>query len=115
MARETFTKLIDDLDGGEAQETVKFGLDGHSYEIDLSAKNATKLRSVLAPYVEVGTRVSGRGSAPGRGGRGRGGAATERDQNKAIRAWALRKGLPVAPRGRIKQEIVDQYQREAGR
>jgi hypothetical protein len=114
VAKETFTKLIDDLDGGEAQETVKFGLDGHSYEIDLSAKNANKLRAALAPYLEVGTRVAGR-TAPVRGGRVRGGIGAERDQNKAIRSWALRRGLPVAPRGRIKQEIVDQYQREAGR
>ena len=116
MARETITKLIDDLDGGEAQETVKFGLDGHSYEIDLSAKNATKLRSALAPYVEVGTRVSHRVPATAvRPGRGRGSAPAERDQNKAIRTWAIRKGIPVAPRGRIKQEIVEQYHREAGR
>ncbi len=115
MAKEVFTKLIDDLDGGEAHETVKFELDGLSYEIDLSTKNATKLRSVLAPYLEVGTRVTGRSSTPARGGRARGAVAGERDQNKAIRAWARRKGLPVAPRGRIKQEIVDQYHREAGR
>jgi len=49
------------------------------------------------------------------GGRGRGGAVAEREQNKAIRAWALRKGLDVAPRARIKQDVVDQYHREAGR
>lgn len=116
MARETITKLIDDLDGGEAHETVRFGLDGHSYEIDLSTKNATKLRNALAGYVESGTRVSGRSVGLIRsGGRGRGGAVAERDQNKAIRAWAQRKGLDVAPRGRIKQDIVEQYHREAGR
>src|SRR5690242_10945219 len=80
VARETITKLIDDLDGGEALETVKFGLDGHSYEIDLSAKNATRLRTALAPYVEVGTRISGRASAAvARPGRARGGVAAERD------------------------------------
>ena len=116
MAKETITKLIDDLDGGEAQETVKFGLDGHSYEIDLSTKNANKLRNALAPYLENGTRVGRIGSTMRvGGGRGRGGAVAEREQNKAIRAWALRKGLDVAPRGRIKQDIVDQYHREAGR
>lgn len=118
MAKETITKLIDDLDGGEAHETVKFGLDGHSYEIDLSTKNANKLRNALAPYVDNGTRLSGRSlSFAGRGGgsRGRGGAVAEREQNKAIRAWAQRKGLGVAPRGRIKQEIVELYHREAGR
>jgi hypothetical protein len=117
VARETFTKLIDDLDGGEAQETVKFGLDGHAYEIDLSTKNANKLRNALAGYVENGTRITGRsaGSIGRAGGRGRGSAVAERDQNKAIRSWAQRKGLEVAPRGRIKQEIVEQYHREAGR
>src|SRR5262249_31647670 len=88
VARETFTKLIDDLDGGEAHETVKFGLDGHFYEIDLSTKNANKLRNALAGYVESGTRVTGRTvSVIGRGaGRGRGTAVAERDQNKAIRS-----------------------------
>jgi hypothetical protein len=118
VARETIVKLIDDLDGTTAAETVKFALDGVSYEIDLSAKNAEKLRGVLAPYVDKGSRVDRRRVATlgGRGitGRARSGGA-ERDQNKAIRAWALRKGYDVAPRGRIRQELVDQYHKEAGR
>ena len=114
MAKETYTKLIDDLDGGEAHETVKFGLDGHSYEIDLSSKNANKLRTALTPYLEHGSRIAGRTSGMGRG-RVRGGAVAEREQNKAIRAWAVRKGYDVAPRGRIRQDVVDQYHREAGR
>jgi hypothetical protein len=116
VAKETITKLIDDLDGGEAHETVKFGLDGHSYEIDLSTKNANKLRNSLAPYLENGTRVGRATASIGRGaGRARAGVVGEREQNKAIRAWAQRKGIAVAPRGRIKQDIVDQYHREAGR
>jgi hypothetical protein len=116
MAKETFTKLIDDIDGGEAVETVRFGLDGYHYEIDLSNKNATKLRNALATYVENGSRVSGRASSGTRGGGVRVAAGpTDRDQNAAIRAWAQRKGYDVASRGRIKQEIVDQYHREAGR
>lgn len=119
MAKETITKLIDDIDGGEASETVKFGLDGHTYEIDLSTKNATKLRNALAPYLDKGTRIDQRRAVTYGGrsaaARGRGGAAAEREQNKAIRTWAQRKGIPVAPRGRIKQEVVDQYHKEAGR
>jgi hypothetical protein len=116
VAKEPITKLIDDLDGGEAQETVKFAIDGHSYEIDLSGRNASKLRNTMAPYLENATRVAGGGaSSPGVGaGRSRGGPV-ERDQNRAIRAWAQRQGLDIAPRGRIKQEIVEQYHREAGR
>ena len=67
MAKETITRLIDDLDGGEAAETVTFGLDGHSYEIDLSTKNATKLRNALAAFVENGSRTSSRAGGLGRG------------------------------------------------
>jgi len=118
VAKETVTKLIDDLDGGEAHETVKFALDGHSYEIDLSTKNATKLRNALAPYLESSKRLTGRTATSGgraAAGRGRATAVGDREQNQAIRAWAIRKGLEVAPRGRIKQDIVEQYHREAGR
>jgi hypothetical protein len=108
--------LIDDLDGSEAQETVKFGLDGYAYEIDLSTKNATKLRKELAPYVNSGSRVSARtGVRRGGASRSRGAAPAEREQNQAIRAWAQRKGIAVAPRGRIRQEVIDQYHRTAGR
>jgi uncharacterized protein YdaU (DUF1376 family) len=121
VAKETVTRLIDDLDGGEAQETVSFGLDGILYEIDLSTKNAKKLRAELAAYVDRGSKVSGRAASAGpapRSARGRGARATaapDRQQNQAIREWAIRKGLTVATRGRLKQEIVDQYHRSAGR
>lgn len=113
MAKTTIVQLVDDLDGGEAAETVRFGLDGYGYEIDLSQKNAKKLRDALAPYVENGQRVSAR-SQNGRGS-GRRPASAEREQNKAIREWAQRKKLDVAPRGRIRAEVVDQYHREAGK
>lgn len=119
VAKEQITKIIDDLDGTEGADTVKFGLDGNLYEIDLSPKNATKLRGLLAPYIEKSTKVDTRRAVTIGGrtavARGRGSAAAEREQNKAIRTWAQRKGIPVAPRGRIKQDVVDQYHREAGR
>jgi hypothetical protein len=107
--------LIDDIDGGEAEETVKFAIDGAQYEIDLSTKNAAKLRDALAPYVAAGTK-SGRSAGIARvvGPRGRGTATVDRDQNRAIREWAQGKGIAVSDRGRIKQEIVDRYHAEAG-
>ena len=118
MAKETVTRLIDDLDGGEAHETVTFTLDGQSYEIDLSSRNAARLRNALAPYLDSAKRLAGRGGSPGiRAARGRPrvGAGGDREQNQAIRAWAQRKGLEIAARGRIKQEVVELYHREAGR
>jgi hypothetical protein len=118
MAKQTITKLVDDLDGGVAHETVTFGLDGHTYEIDLSSKNAKRLRGELATYVESGSRVSNRVVVVGRrGGVRRGGspAVVDRDQNRAIREWAIAKGFDVATRGRLKAEIVEQFHRSAGR
>jgi Lsr2 len=62
MAKTVIVKLTDDFDGSDADETVFFALDGRSYEIDLSADNASKLRAALRPYVDVG-RSSGGASA----------------------------------------------------
>src|SRR5260370_7271645 len=52
MAQKVQVLLVDDLDGSEAAETVAFGLDGASYEIDLSTANAGKLRKDLAHSVD---------------------------------------------------------------
>ena len=116
MAKQIIHKLVDDLDGGDADETVKFALDGVQYEIDLSQKNADKLRDLFAQYVAAGTKV-GRGGVVvgGRAARGRGGATADREQNKAIRAWAKKEGRDISDRGRIPQEIVDEYHAKAGR
>ena len=113
MAKQIVTKLIDDLDGSVAHETVRFALDGDMYEIDLSSKNAKRLRSELATFVEHGSRQSARAGAP-RGARSSAGPAHP-DQNRAIREWAQAKGYEIAPRGRIKQQIVDAFHKTAGR
>ncbi|GIG88531.1 histone-like nucleoid-structuring protein Lsr2 [Plantactinospora endophytica] len=116
MAKQVIHKLVDDLDGGDADETVKFSLDGVQYEIDLSTKNAGKLRDLFAPYTASGTKV-GRGAVVvgGRAARNRGSATADREQNKAIRAWAKKEGREISDRGRIPQEIVDEYHAKAGR
>ncbi len=117
VARREIVVLEDDLEGGNADETVKFALDGVQYEIDLSKKNAAKLRESFAGYVAHGRRV-GRGGVVVGGraaARARGSAAADREQNKAIRAWAKRKGKAISDRGRIPQEIVDEYNNDAGR
>lgn len=118
MARRIEVQLLDDVDGGPADESVTFSLDGVNYEIDLSAKNATKLRKVLARYIEAGTKL-GRGSLPPARRRGRRTASTpappDPAQNQAIREWARRKGIEVSDRGRIRREIIEQYEAEAGR
>ncbi|MFF3867066.1 Lsr2 family protein [Micromonospora sp. NPDC001898] len=126
MAKQTIHKLIDDLDGGDADETVKFALDGVQYEIDLSASNAEKLRNVLKPYtshgskvgrggVAVGVRVARTSATPAGSRRVGSGAAVNREQNKAIRDWAKRAGRSISDRGRIPQDVVDEYHQSAGR
>jgi hypothetical protein len=110
MAQKHIVQLIDDLDGGEAAETVAFSLDGSQYEIDLSKKNAAKLRDALAVYVG-GARRAGRSSARSQvtsARRGRS-ARTDREQSQAMREWARKNGHKVGDKGRIPQHIVDAY------
>ncbi|MEV6842652.1 Lsr2 family protein [Actinoplanes sp. NPDC051411] len=110
MAKQIIHKLVDDLDGGDADETVKFALDGIQYEIDLSEKNAAKLRELFDPYLSAGSKVARGGVVVGgRAARGRGGATADREQNKAIREWAKKSGKDISDRGRIPQEIVDEF------
>ena len=110
MVKQIIHKLVDDLDGGDAEATVKFALDGIQYEIDLSESNAAKLRDILARYVGAGTKVARGGVVVGgRAARGRGVATADREQNKAIREWAKKAGKDISDRGRIPQEIVDEF------
>lgn len=102
MAQKVQVLLLDDLDGGTADETVTFGLDGVSYEIDLSSANAKKLRDALAKYVESGRRAK-------RGRRGQGGPRGGRGDTSAVREWARSQGLKVSDRGRIPADIMAQY------
>ncbi len=107
MARKVTVTLVDDFDGeGAADETVEFGLDGVTYEIDLSNKNAAKLRSDLKKWIESSRRVGGR--RRGRAGaRGRG--TIDREQSAAIRDWARRNGHNVSTRGRIPADVIEAF------
>lgn|SRR5690606_13579260 len=108
MARHTQVILIDDLDGSEATETINFGLDGTTYEIDLSEDNAKRLREALSPFVSNARRAE---PTPTRGRRrGAGQRAMSREKSAEIRAWAKAHGHPVSERGRIAQSIVEAYE-----
>ena len=104
MAQKITVALEDDLDGGPAEQTVRFGIGGTEYEIDLSNKNATAFRRQLAPFIEH-ARKAGRGQSrrPGR-------TAASREHSGDIRAWAKSQGIAVSARGRIPASIVEQYQ-----
>jgi hypothetical protein len=109
MAQKVQTLLIDDLDGGEADDTVRFGLDGTEYEIDLSAKHAEALRKALAPYLGAARRASGSAARrPGRNGR-RAASAAGPDAT-AVREWAKSQGIEVKDRGRVPAELVVKFQ-----
>ena len=116
MAQRTTVTLVDDLDESEADETVEFGVDGTTYEIDLSDAHAAQLRDVFADYVAHARRTSGRrraaASAPAPARRGNGRAAVDREQNQAIREWARKQGMTVSERGRIPSEVAEAYHRQ---
>ena len=101
VAQRVVVTLSDDIDGGEASETVTFGLDGKSYEIDLNRENAKKLRMSLAPYVRAGRKRS-------RSGRTYQHTSVAPDP-AAVRAWARSNGFEVPPRGRIPKKVYDAF------
>jgi hypothetical protein len=104
MAQKVQVVLVDDMDGGGADETVAFAIDGASYEIDLSHANAARLREAFAPYVGHARKaVRGAGRRSSRAGKGAGNSAE-------IRKWAKSQGLQVNARGRIPAAIVSQYE-----
>lgn len=121
MAQKVTVDLVDDVDGGQADETVEFALDGVSYEIDLSSDNAGELREALGNFVSNARRAGGRKKKPGPrktagtrasnagNGSAKGSARGDREQNQAIRDWARKRGLDVSDRGRIPADVVEQY------
>src|SRR5215472_2806581 len=104
MTQKLTVVLEDDLDGGPADETVRFGFGGAEYEIDLSKKNAGSFRKLLAPFIEH-ARKAGR-VQPRRAAR----TASARQRSGDIRAWARAHGIPVSERGRIAASVVQQYE-----
>lgn len=113
MAQIKEVRLVDDISGDPADETIEFGLDGRSYEIDLTNDNAKKLRDVLADYVAAARRASGparRRSSSTAGAARR--PSVDREQNQAIREWARKRGMKVSDRGRIPAEVLQAYHQE---
>jgi len=110
MAQKVQVVLSDDLDGGAADETVSFGLDGTSYEIDLSEKNAEALRSAFAEYVGHARRAGrGGGQSARRRPSATPAARSSSTDNAAVRSWAKENGHEVSERGRISAAIRDAY------
>jgi hypothetical protein len=104
MAQKVNIILVDDLDGTEATETVTFGLDGSTYEIDLNDANASALREALSGYVGHARRVTGGGRRT-RKASGSGSASNTKD----VREWAKAQGMEVSERGRISADVQQAY------
>ena len=103
MAQRVQIILEDDYDGGTADETISFGLDGAEYEIDLSTRNATGLRDALAPWLAHARKTGGR--------RKRAAKASGSSSTSDIRAWAQAQGLDVSSRGRVSAEVREAYEK----
>jgi hypothetical protein len=110
MAARTVVHLIDDVDGGKADETVNFSLDGVEYAIDLSRGNAEGMRKTLGEFVDVARRTGGRASR----GKTQVKPGGDREQNQAIREWARRNGRQVSERGRIPADLIAAFHEANG-
>ncbi|MFE5564843.1 Lsr2 family protein [Amycolatopsis japonica] len=109
MAQQVLVSLVDDIDGGEATQTVPFVLDGVSYEIDLSDDNAQNLRDELEAYIAAARRVGGRKLTPVVRRAPVGATHADRERARAVRAWAQENGFEVSSRGRIPEEVTTAY------
>lgn len=112
MAQQTTVTLTDDLDGTKAAETVRFGLDGRSYEIDLNKRNAAALRKALGEFTASARKVRGaRATAPTK-------PVSQPEpakvDAKAVREWATASGISVSARGRIPSDVLEKYQAATG-
>ncbi len=110
MAQKIQTLFIDDIDGGEAEGTVRFAIDGTEYEIDLSAKHGDELRETLKNYIAHARKV---GSAARRYG-GRGARRPSAIDTVAVRVWARENSYAIKERGRVPAAVVAKYREATG-
>lgn len=99
----TRTVLVDDMDGGNADVTIAFVVDGKSYSLDLSHDNAAKFRNLLAPYMAAATKTAHTKSSSLKT------QIAGVEQRAAIRDWARRQGVTISDRGRIPQDVIEEY------
>jgi Lsr2 len=104
MAQKIQTLFIDDIDGGEAEGTVRFALDGTEYEIDLNMQHSEELRSALGKYVTHARKVGGAARRATRSRRGNDAIDTAK-----VREWAKGQGIQIKDRGRVPADIVEKY------
>ncbi|MGV9825331.1 MULTISPECIES: histone-like nucleoid-structuring protein Lsr2 [unclassified Gordonia (in: high G+C Gram-positive bacteria)] len=108
MAKKEIVQVVDDIDGKvlDNYETVRWSLDGKSYEFDTSSKHAQQFRDALAKYVTVsrsgGSRTAKRTATNG--------GARSKEQTQAIRKWATKNGYEVSDRGRIPLTVLEAFE-----
>jgi Lsr2 len=112
VAQKIQTLFIDDLDGSEADGTIRFGLDGADYEIDLNTVHAQALRDALAPYVSAARRPGGAARRPSRPARR---ASPGEPNTTEVREWAKAQGMQVKDRGRVPAELVVKFKAAGGK
>ncbi len=115
MSSQVTVRLVDDLDGSDATQSLEFTYKGTTYRLDLNDNNASRLEQVLAPYIEAAIRAGSHQAAPGvRVGKRRRATQTEPapaaiDSPKAVRDWARANGLTVPDRGRLPKSIIEMF------
>ena len=109
MAQKVQTLYIDDIDGSDAEGTVRFGLDGADYEIDLNAAHSQELRTSLQTYITHARKVGGTRRIS-RGAR-RNASAID---THAVRIWAKDQGIDIKERGRVPADVVTRYRDATG-
>jgi len=102
MVKHVVETVLDDIDGSKNAETYTFALNGDEWSIDLSDKNAKKLRGALEPFISAGTKVGIHKKARSKS------KATRKDLAD-VRAWGQANGYAVSERGRVPAALLSAY------
>ena len=109
MAQKVHVELVDDLDGSAAAETLAFGLDGPTYEIDLNKRNAKAFRKSLETYVSAARRTGGKRQPKSNGKSVAKGKVDLGPSTRELRDWARDNGFEVADRGQIPNAVREAF------
>lgn len=115
MAQKVIVRLVDDIDGSEANNTIPFSIDGNAYEIDLNDQHANELRGAFERFATAGRRIGKASSRAGRssGGSTASGGGVRREDSAEVRKWAIERGLMQdTSRGRISRAVYEAYDRD---
>jgi hypothetical protein len=95
---------------GDGFTTVRFGLDGVEFEVDLEPAEAVRLREFLGRYAVRARSVLREAEPVARQVRPSPVRSLDVEELRAVRVWARGRGFSVSDRGRLPEAVLSAYE-----